>query len=210
MTQNEDKKPQDETVLDDLEQILEDSEGNQYVAQFPLGVLSKAQYGNSVKTQAVYLSQYQLIPYDRVRDHFTDQLLIPLSAGTIHNFNRRAFDQLEKFEHWVKYQLTHSALLHVDETGININGKRHWLHCASNLEYTYYFPHERRGTEAMDEMGVLPQFTSSSACYAMIIGSLTTPTCSACMHCATPTTCVNCSAPGSRTGRNGLRRCASI
>ena len=78
-------------------QILEDSEGNQYVAQFPLGVLSKAQYGNSVKTQAVYLSQYQLIPYDRVRDHFTDQLLIPLSAGTIHNFNRHAFDQLEKF-----------------------------------------------------------------------------------------------------------------
>lgn len=139
-------------------QILEDSEGNQYVAQFPLGVLSKVQYGNSVKTQAVYLSQYQLIPYDRVRDHFTDQLLIPLSAGTIHNFNRRAFDQLEKFDHWVKYQLTHSALLHVDETGININGKRHWLHCASNLEYTYYFPHERRGTEAMDEMGILPQF----------------------------------------------------
>lgn len=66
-------------------QILEDSEGNQYTAQFPAGVISRAQYGNSIKTQAVYLSQFQLIPYDRVRDHFADQLLIPLSAGTIHN-----------------------------------------------------------------------------------------------------------------------------
>lgn len=140
-------------------QVLEDEKGNQYTAQFPAGVLSRAQYGDSVKTQAVYLSQYQLIPYDRVRDHFTDQLLIPLSAGTIHNFNRKAFEQLETFEHWVKHQLTHSELLHVDETGININGKRHWLHCASNLEYTYYFPHERRGTEAMDEIDILPRFT---------------------------------------------------
>lgn len=139
-------------------QILEDSEGNQYTAQFPVGVISRAQYGNSVRTQAVYLSQFQLIPYDRVRDHFADQLLIPLSAGTIHNFNRKAYEQLDEFDRWVKYQLTHSALLHVDETGININGKRHWLHCASNLEYTYYFPHERRGTEAMDEIDILPQF----------------------------------------------------
>lgn len=84
---------------------------------------------------AVYLSQYQLIPYDQARDHFADQLLIPPSAGTIHNLNRRAFGKLEAFDSWVKYQLTHSALLHVDETGINVSGKRHWLHCASNLEH---------------------------------------------------------------------------
>jgi len=47
----------------------------------------------------------------------------------------------------------------VDETGININGKRHWLHCASNLKYTYYLSHERPGTEAMVEIDILPRFT---------------------------------------------------
>ncbi len=83
---------------------------------------------------------------------------MPLSAGTIHNFNRKAFDKLEEFDRWVKYQLTHRALLHVDEAGININGKRHWLQCTSNLEYTCYYPHERRGTEAMDEIDILPRF----------------------------------------------------
>ncbi len=127
----------------------------------PKGVISRAQYGNSIKTQAVYLSQQQLIPYaqeqEQEQEHFTDQLLIPLSAETIHIFNRKAFDKLEEFDRWVKHQLTHSALLLVDETGININGKRHWLHCTSNLEYTYYYPHERRGTEAMDEIDILPQ-----------------------------------------------------
>ena len=140
-------------------QILEDPDGNRYVAEFPPEVLCRAQYGNTIKAHAVYLSQFQLIPYDRVRDHFADQLQIPLSAGTIFNFNRQAFNALEHFDQWVKSQLSASALMHVDETGININGKRHWLHCASNLSYTHYFPHEQRGTEAMDEIGIIPLFT---------------------------------------------------
>jgi len=49
-------------------------------------------------------------------------------------------------------------LLHVDETGINVNGERRWLHCVCNARWTLYFPHERRGAEAMIAMGVLPRF----------------------------------------------------
>ena len=129
------------------------------MAEFPTGVSCRAQYGAGIKVQAVYLSQFQLIPYDRVRDNFSDQLQIPLSAGSVYNFNRQAFKALEEFDRWVRVQLTHSALLHVDETGININGKRHWLHCASNFSYTHYSPHKKRGTEAMDEIGIIPEYT---------------------------------------------------
>ncbi len=45
-----------------------------------------------------------------------------------------------------------------DETGYYENGKRHWLHNASTEEYTYYFPHQKRGKEGMDESGILPYF----------------------------------------------------
>ncbi len=48
-------------------------------------------------TNAVYMSQYQLIPYDRVRDHFQDQMQIPVSAGSVFNFNKEAYDRLELF-----------------------------------------------------------------------------------------------------------------
>ncbi len=104
------------------------------------------------------MSQYQLIPYDRIRDHFQDQMNIPLSAGSVFNFNQEAFEGLASFEQWVKSQLAGSDLLHADETGINIGGKRHWLHCASNGSLTWFQPHAKRGTEAMDEMGILPLF----------------------------------------------------
>ena len=57
-----------------------------------------------------------------------------------------------------KAELTKSEVLHVDETSINKNGDRYWLHSASNRQWTCFYPHEGRGTEAIDSIGILPQF----------------------------------------------------
>lgn len=139
-------------------QVLEDDQGNRFVASFPEGVNRPVQYGLSLKANAVYMSQHQLIPYDRIRDHFQDQMHIAVSAGSVFNFNQEAYAGLESFEQWAKTELSGSDLLHADETGINVGGKRHWLHCASNSALTLFYPHAKRGTEAMDEMGILPFF----------------------------------------------------
>ena len=81
-----------------------------------------------------------------------------MSAGSVFNFNKEAYERLAPFEQWAKTELAKSMLMHADETGINIGGKRHWLHCASNASLTWFQPHEKRGTVAMDEMGILPFF----------------------------------------------------
>jgi transposase len=139
-------------------QILEDAGGNKYVAPFPTGITRPVQYGVTVKAHAIFLSQYQLIPYNRIEEHFQDQAGIPISAGSICNFNQEAYEKLEAFEDIVRKKLIESYLCHADETGININSKRLWLHCVSNEWWTYFYPHERRGFEAMVAMGVLPGF----------------------------------------------------
>ena len=139
-------------------EILENAQGQRLVAPFPDGVDRPVQYGPSVKAHAVYLSQYQLLPYERIREYFEDQAGIPLSAGSLFNFNQEAFDRAAGFEHWVKDRLAESDLIHADETGINIGGKRHWLHCASNDRLTWLAPHDKRGQQAMDEIGILPRF----------------------------------------------------
>lgn len=139
-------------------EVLEDQNGKRYVAPFPEDVTRPVQYGIGVKTNAVYMSQYQLIPYNRIEDHFQDQIGIPISAGTINNFNKDAFERLEYFETWVKDRLLSSLLVHSDETGINVGGKRRWLHNVSNSDFTYFYPHLKRGCEAMDEMGILPTY----------------------------------------------------
>lgn len=137
-------------------EVMEDQNGKRYVAPFPKDVTGPAQYGIGVKTNAVYMSQYQLIPYNR--DHFLDQMGIAVSVGTINNFNKDGFERLESFETWVKNQLSSSPPIHSDETGINIVGTRRWLHNVSNDSFTCFYPHPKRGCEAMDEMGILPTY----------------------------------------------------
>ena len=139
-------------------EILEDEQGNRHVAAFPESVRSPVQYGIGVKVNAVYMSNYQLVPYNRIEDHFEDQLQLPVSAATVFNFNQEAYGRLEGFERWLIERLSHEAVVHADETGINIGGKRRWLHCAASARLTYFMPHAKRGSEAMDAMGVLPQF----------------------------------------------------
>jgi transposase len=139
-------------------EILEDVRGDQFVAEFPAGVTRPVQYGNRVKAQAVYMSQQQLVPYDRIRDYFADQCKIPISAGSLFNFNKEAFGLLETFESIVTRQLIAQPVLHADETGINVNGACVWLHSASNDRWTLFFPHANRGGEAMKAMGVLEHF----------------------------------------------------
>jgi transposase len=128
------------------------------VAPFPEGVTRPVQYGVGVKVNSVYMSQYQLVPYNRIKDHFREQIKVPLGNGSIYNFNKEAYERLENFEHWVKERLSASCLAHADETGINIGGVRSWLHNVSNEKFSYFYPHRKRGGEALDEMGILPLF----------------------------------------------------
>jgi transposase len=139
-------------------EVVEDAKGNRVVASFPEGVTKAVQYGPDLKAHAVYMSQYQLIPYKRIQEYFEEQMGIPLSEGSVYNFNKEAYEFLWPYEGRAKAELVQSDVMHVDETGINKNGERYWLHSASNSTWTYFFPHERRGKEAIDSIGILPEF----------------------------------------------------
>jgi len=145
-------------VLEYRAQVLVDQHGKRFVAPFPDEVANAVQYGRNTKVNAVYMSQYQLLPYERIRDYFVSQMGFPLSAGSIYNFNQAAYQRLKEFEQWLIQELINSPLNHADETGINIGGKRQWLHDVSNKDLTYLYPHAKRGTDAMEAGGVIPHF----------------------------------------------------
>lgn len=151
-------------VIEYQAQVLVDKDGNEFVAEFPAGVDQPTQYGPNIKANVVYDSQGQLIPVERIAEDFADNAGMPISTGFIHNCVKGAYDRLEKFEVAAKNALTASPTLNADETGINVNGKNIWLHGASSNEWTLFMPHEKRGKEAMDEMGILP-FYQGNLCH---------------------------------------------
>lgn len=139
-------------------EVVEDSDGNQYVATFPEHVTKAVQYGSSVRALSTYMSQYQLVPYNRVQEIFSDQFGLELSQGSIANFNKEAFDKLASFEEEVCKKLKSASVLNADETGIKIGDQNHWLHVLCTPKTTFFFPHEKRGKEAIADMGILADF----------------------------------------------------
>jgi transposase len=140
-------------------EVLEDEDGNRYVAKFPGDVNQKTQYGSSVKSQIAYMSVYQLIPYERVVNYFSSQFKLPISQGTIYNTLGLGYDLLEPYDAYARAGLLKSDSIHFDETGSNINGKNHWIHGYSNPNYTLLYPHKSRGLKAMKEFGILENYT---------------------------------------------------
>lgn len=127
-------------------------------AGFPEGVNQPVQYGPLIKALATYLNQYQLIPYDRVEEFFKDLFGQPFSEGSLFTANQVLYESLEGFEQEIKRHLLDSPVINCDETGARVEGKNHWLHVAGTTELTCYGIYPKRGSEAMDEMGILPLY----------------------------------------------------
>jgi len=93
-------------------------------ASFPEEVQQPVQYGPRLKAITVYLSQYQLLPYERGSELFADLFGHQLSQATLVNANRTAYEILEPVEKEIKRQVVDSHVVHFNEAGMGVNGKR--------------------------------------------------------------------------------------
>jgi transposase len=127
-------------------------------AEFPDGVTRPTQYGKRIKGMAVYLNQYQLLPYERLVAFMNDIFGLTISKGTLYNFNKQGYEILKPVEEKTKELLKRSLIIHSDETGISCDKTLQWLHVASTARLTFYLVHAKRGKDAMDDMGILPDY----------------------------------------------------
>lgn len=144
--------------------------GVETTGQFPAGVAAPVQYGPGVATLAVYLNQAQLVPLERTGEVLAEVFGCPLSERTLERAVAACHEQLAGVEAAIKRGVAAAAVAHFDETGVDIGGKTCWLHVASTSRLTCYAAHPKRGREAVEAMGVLPEFRGRAvhdglACY---------------------------------------------
>jgi hypothetical protein len=116
------------------------------------------QYGSRLKSFFVYLNQYQFIPFDRLQQLSSDLFDFRISDGVLAQSNALCFENLEETEKEIKDGLINSDTANFDETFARCEGKNVFIHSASTEHLTHYGVHEKRGLEAMNEIGILSNF----------------------------------------------------
>jgi transposase len=132
--------------------------GAQTRGAFPEGMNSPVQYGPRIRASLIYVKDYALLPFHRAMELMQELFGVPMSAGTLANIEQQCSAKLEATVGLIKEKVSAAEVGHFDETGMKINGKLFWLHVAGTTQASYYFAHARRGTEAMEAMGILPGF----------------------------------------------------
>jgi transposase len=131
--------------------------GQRVRAEFPAQVSAPAQYGPRFQGLMVYLNQQQFIPSERLTQLCEDLFGQPLSEATLQSANEGVAAQLSGFEKVLAELLVQAALVHLDETGVRVEGRLHWLHAVSTDKLTFYGVHPKRGTEALEALGIVPR-----------------------------------------------------
>lgn len=125
----------------------------------PAGVAAPVQYGPHAAAIAVYLCLGQHLPVERTAGLLADLFGTPMAVGTVAAWTGRASAGLEPFTAAARAALANAAVVHVDETGLRVAGRLHWLHVACSALFTVLVCHAKRGKPAIDAVGVLPGFT---------------------------------------------------
>lgn len=128
-------------------------------AAFPTEAAAPVQYGLRVKSVAVYLKEYQLLPFDRLTEILRDLFgCDTFSEGTLANLTAACSRRLEPVDALIRDLAAQSEVAGFDETGVRATGSLHWLHTVSTRFLTWYYAHPRRGRAAMDAAAILPGF----------------------------------------------------
>lgn len=134
--------------------------GEMNEGEFPEGVTQETQYGPRIRAQMVYFNEYQFVPLERTAEIMADLYQQPVSEGSVwaavQEVARQVAPEMEQIkEHLIQTE----EAVHFDETGTRVKGRLNWLHSASTALATWFEIHPKRGSAAMDQIGILPKRT---------------------------------------------------
>jgi transposase len=125
--------------------------GNIVESDFPVGVDSPVRYGKNIETLVGYLSVRQYLPFKRLKEMMNDIFTVQVSEGGLHCLlNRLALKGVDAYE-MIRQRVLHSGVIGTDETGVKINGKKHWFWTWQTKRATFIATSTNRGTTTIDE-----------------------------------------------------------
>jgi len=126
--------------------------------KFPSDMKSPLQYGKGLKAYVITLLVCQMISLNRVQKLVKSIIGVIIAESTLLKFVFRLYLALEAWESSAVNQLLVSRAMNVDETSLRVDKKNHWIHVYSSGDITLKFLHPRRGSEAIEEINIIPRY----------------------------------------------------
>lgn len=140
-------------------QMMECScKGVHEIAARPAGISGTVTYGNRLKALICVLNTKGMVAMQNLCEIIEGLTGIKPSAGTVVNMLHSAAAAAKRYTDIFSQILNKKPVVHFDETGVDINGKLHWVHVACSSELTYYALSKKRGSDAMLEIDFLPGY----------------------------------------------------
>jgi len=127
-------------------------------ANFPKDMAGVLQYGNGVKAYAIQLIIAQMVALNRVVEMMEALIGRTISEATLLKYVMQLHLALETWEKRTVHQLYVSGCIHTDETSMRVNKQNHWIHVYSSGVLTLKMLHRKRGKEAIDDIGIIPNY----------------------------------------------------
>ncbi len=128
---------------------------------FPADMHGPLQYGNGLKAYVINLLICQMISLNRVQKLIKSMIGEILSEATLLKFILRLHLALAQWEADSIELLLVSPAMNVDETSLRVDKKNHWIHVYSAGDITLKFLHARRGTEAINDINIIPRYSGT-------------------------------------------------
>ena len=133
--------------------------GHHTSAVAPPEAVAPIVYGPRLAGIGVYLLHGQFLSVSRTAAALKDLFGVPVAAGTVAGWVKRtALGIIDKVLPVIAGRIAAAPVAHFDETGMRTAGRLAWLHSASTSTDVFLAVHPKRGTKAMDAIGILPRF----------------------------------------------------
>ncbi len=125
---------------------------------FPPEATAPACYGPRLRALAIYMLCRQHLPVGRCAELLSDVLGVPVSTGWLSGLVTEAGTALVPFVGHLSTLLGRSPVVGADETGGRVGVAKRWFHVLCTPALTLVVCHRSRGTDAVNDIGVLPNY----------------------------------------------------
>ena len=119
-------------------------------SNFPQGVRSPVSYGSNIEALIGYFHARQYLPFARMKEMMDDVFNIDISEGGLHYLLNRFADKTTPFYENIKQRVARAKVAGTDETGVKVNGDKHWFWTWQTSHLTYIAHSNTRGKFAID------------------------------------------------------------